>query len=83
MNILKIRLRNCLQTILELQPAMRKLYRANFAEDLCSLQKYIDLIDGMNLEEEDVERLEALTETFIREVEYTGGNSLIPAGRLQ
>lgn len=83
MNVLKCRLRNCLQTILELQPAMRKLYRTNFAEDLCRLQKYMDLIDGMNLEEEDVARLESLTEAFIREVEFSGAHRLLPAGRLQ
>lgn len=83
MNVLKIRLRNCLQTILELQPAMRKLYRTNFAEDLRRLQKYIDLIDGMNLEEEDVARLESLTADFIKEVEFSSGHRLVPAGRLQ
>lgn len=83
MNILRIRLRTCLQTILELQSAMRKIYRTNLAEDLCNLQKYIDLIDGMNLEEEDVVRLESLTAAFIREVEFSGGCRLVPAERLQ
>lgn len=80
MNVLQIRLKNCLQTILELQPAMRKRYKSCFAEDFPRLREYIEKIQNMALNEEEVARLEKMTAAFLREVEYSG--ALIPAGRL-
>lgn len=83
MSILEIRLKNCLQTILELQPAMRRFYRVSFADDFSRLKTYLNRIDNMELAEEDVERLESMTADFLREVGQTGCQALVPQGRLQ
>lgn len=82
MNTLQIRLKNCLQTILEIQPAMRRIYRANFREDFLRLQAFASLVDSMDLAEEDVAHLETMTATFIRETGFMA-RRIAPAGRLQ
>lgn len=81
MSVLQIRLKNCLQTILDAQPAMRKIYRANFAEDFSQLQSYLTRVDNMDLQEEEVARLESMTTEFLREIRYC--RPVAPAGRLQ
>lgn len=83
MSILQIRLKNCLQTILDLQPSMRKFYHVSFADDFSQLKSYLMRIDNMELAEEDVARLENMTSEFLREVGISGYQSTIPQGRLQ
>lgn len=81
MSILQIRLKNCLQTILDMQPAMRASCRVTLAEDLALLRSYLGRVDSMSLGEEDVNRLERMTSQFLREL--GGCRSTVPAGRLQ
>lgn len=83
MSVLQLRLKNCLQTILELQPAMRKVYRVNFAEDFSQLKSYLKRLDDMDLREEDVERLESMTADFLKEARFTTCQPIMPTGRLQ
>lgn len=81
MSILQIRLKNCLQTILELEPVMRSSCRDVLAEDLKTLGNYLGKVDHMQLGEEEVARLERLTDRFLREL--PGCRSATPAGGLQ
>ncbi len=83
MSVLQIRLKNCLQTILEMQPTMRQIYRAKFADDFNQLQDYLVRVDKMDLNEEDVERLETVTTEFLKELGYINCRSATPAGQLQ
>lgn len=66
---LQIRLKNCLQTILELEPDMAQLsLRVNFQQEIDTLKGYLSEIDQMNLSEEDVLRLERATALFLDEL---------------
>lgn len=68
MSRLQIRLKNCIQTILELEPGMRATGASrNFEEDFASLKTFLSRIDSMNLAEEDVLRLEGVTDTLLAE----------------
>lgn len=68
MSRLQIRLKNCIQTILELEPGMRAAGAGrNFDEDFASLKTFLTRIDNMNLAEEDVLRLEGVTGTLLAE----------------
>lgn len=83
MNSLQIRLKNCIETILDLRPCMRKLYQTSFAEDFSRLETFAEKIDAMSLKEDEVERLEEMTAAFIRQARFSGGRLVAPARRLQ
>lgn len=69
MSRLQIRLKNCIQTILELEPDMRASGAGrSFDEDFASLKTFLSRIDSMNLAEEDVQRLEGVTDTLLTEL---------------
>lgn len=82
MKILRLRIKNCIKTILETQTSVPKRHRSAFAEDFRNLNAYLGSIDKMDPEEADVLRLEALTAEFIREAATTS-RAIAPAGRLQ
>ena len=66
---LQLRLKNCLQTILELEPDMAQLsLRVNFQQEIDTLKGYMSEIDQLNLSEEDVLRLERATALFLEEL---------------
>ena len=81
MNVLQFRLKNCLQTILDMQPALRASCRGSLSEDMKLLRSYMGRVDHMDLGEEDVVRLEQMTSRFLREL--GGCRSIVPVGRLQ
>ncbi len=66
---LQIRLRNCLQTILDLEPDMEKysLYE-NFKKEMTALKDYLKDVDNISLCEADVHRLEQATSFFLQEL---------------
>lgn len=69
MSRLQVRLKNCIQTILELEPGMRSVSAAaSFAEDFASLKRFLGRIDHMTLAEEDVQRLETATDALLAEL---------------
>ena len=69
MSRLQIRLKNCIQTILELEPGMRASGAGrSFDEDFPSLKTFLSRIDSMDLAEEDVRRLEGATDTLLTEL---------------
>ena len=63
---LHVRLKSCLQTILDLEPQLEVLDKSVVLKaDLFRLKRYMRQVDSMNLEEEDVFRLERVTEHFL------------------
>ena len=69
MSTLQIRLKNCIQTILDLEPDMRaEIWGRHFDEELSTLKDYLRRVDRMNLAEDDVQRLENATASFLAEL---------------
>ena len=83
MSILQTRLQNCLRTILETEPSLTRHFRANLADDFAELQKYLSMLEGMALAEEDVERMERLTAAFLRQASLACARPVAHAGRMQ
>lgn len=72
MSILQLRLKNCIQTILDLEPDMRSgTWGRCFGEELSTLREYLERIDRMDLAEDDVCRLESATAAFLAELSRT------------
>lgn len=68
-NQLHVRLKNCLQTILELEPDMSSLHmRTEFRTELETLKEYLNRVEDLDLAEEDVQRLERATANFLDEL---------------
>lgn len=66
---LYIRLKNCLQTILELETDMASLQMRNeFQAELETLKEYLNRIENISLAEDDVLRLERATANFLEEL---------------
>lgn len=66
---LHIRLKNCLQTILELETDMASLQMRNeFQAELETLKEYLNRIENISLAEDDVLRLERATANFLEEL---------------
>jgi hypothetical protein len=63
------RLRNCLQTILELEPELERLQLpGTFRSELEVLKQHLDRIRHFEFYEEDLRRLEAATAKFLEEL---------------
>ena len=72
MSTLQLRLKNCLQTILELEPDMRSgRWGRSFDAELRTLRQYLRQVDQMDLAEDDVRRLETATTTLLAELRRT------------
>ncbi len=68
-SLLHVRLKNCLQTILELEPDMSSLHmRTEFRTELETLKEYLNRVEDLDLAEEDVLRLERATANFLDEL---------------
>ena len=66
MSTLQLRLKNCIQTILELEPQIgADLSDRYFVEEFMALRRFLDSVEQMRLGEDDVERLESATATFL------------------
>lgn len=83
MTTLQIRVQTCLQTILDLQPAMRKIYRSSFADDFGRLQLYASQVNNMTLNEEDVCWIESMTSDFIKEMGFSMIHPIVPPRQAQ
>lgn len=69
MSQLHVRLKNCLQTILELETDMASLQmRSEFHAELETLKEYLNRIENIPLAEDDVLRLERATASFLDEL---------------
>ena len=72
MSTLQVRLKNCIQPILELEPDMKAgVWGRYFDMELSSLKDYLSQVDQMDLAEEDVKRLENATATFLSELKLS------------
>ena len=66
---LQSRLRNCLHTILELNESVDSpALLAVFMQELDLIRKFLQRLDEIVLEEEDVARIERATEVFLCEL---------------
>lgn len=67
---LQSRLRNCLQTILELEPDLEDLdIGQELMKELTTLKSFMKKLDNVELEESDVLRIEKATANFLKELE--------------
>lgn len=65
-----VRITNCLQTILELEPQLEKLEHGHsLLDEFAVLKSFLDKIDEVELSESDVERIESATSNFLKELE--------------
>ncbi|MDR2055994.1 MAG: hypothetical protein LBQ10_09045 [Desulfovibrio sp.] len=71
MSILQLRLKNCIQTILDLEPDFDgQVWRRHFNNEISALKTYLRQVDNMVLAEDDVQRLEAATASFLAELKF-------------
>lgn len=65
---LRFRLRNCLQTILEIkEDSAFAPYATVFAAEFHTLSSFINQMDEISLDEDTVQRIEKATERFLKE----------------
>ena len=65
-----VRITNCLQTILELEPQLEKLEHGNsLLDEFVVLKSFLEKIDKVDLSESDVERIESATANFLKELQ--------------
>ncbi len=63
------RITSCLQTILELEPDLERLRLGSaLIKEFKVLKSFLSKLDQINLEEEDVLRIETATENFLQEL---------------
>ncbi|THB63105.1 MAG: hypothetical protein D6E12_17720 [Desulfovibrio sp.] len=66
---LQLRLKNCLQTILELEPDLERLELGHvLLKEYEQLKTFIEKVGTVRLEEDDVQRIEKATATFLDEL---------------
>lgn len=66
---LQSRLRNCLQTILELEPALEGLELGHdLMKEFDMLKTFMEQLDEVELQEDDVRRIETATANFLEEL---------------
>lgn len=65
MSTLRVRLRNCIQTILELEPVILTNNGILFEEEFIYLKKYLKCVENMELAEDEVSQLEKVTSEFL------------------
>lgn len=66
---LQVRLRNCLQTILELREDLDSVsFGLAFVDELGMIRNFMKKIDSVKLCEDDVLRIEQATTVFLREL---------------
>ena len=71
MTALQIRLKHCIQTILELEPELREhVVGTYFAAEFSTLKTCLHRVGALPLAEDDVQRLEAATASFLAELKF-------------
>jgi hypothetical protein len=68
-SVFAARIMNCLQTILELEPLLRTIDSGHLLlSEFKVLRAFMDDMDSVALDEEDVSRIEMATERFLQEL---------------
>ena len=66
---LSARIENCLHTILELEPDLERLQFGHYLlRDFNILKMFLSHVEEIDVQEQDVARIEAATENFLREL---------------
>ncbi len=66
---LQLRLSNCLQTILDLEPELERLELSDMLlQEYNVLKSFMDNLNEVELEEQDVQRIEEATASFLDEL---------------
>lgn len=66
---LMVRITNCLQTILELEPQIEKLELGkDLLKEFEQLKSFLSKVDSIDLQEDDVVRIENATASFLDEL---------------
>ncbi len=68
MSNLQLRLKNCLQTILELEPGMHEKGEDSFDKEFSSIKSILSHVDQMDLLEEEVCWMEDVTMIVLSEL---------------
>lgn len=64
-----VRITNCLQTILDLEPELTKLDLGHsLLDEFVVLKSFLQKIDEVELSEDDVQRIEQATSNFLKEL---------------
>ncbi len=65
-----VRITNCLETILDLEPLVERLEHGNsLLDEFAVLKSFLGKIDRVVLSESDVERIESATANFLKELQ--------------
>ena len=82
LDTLKLRLINCLQTILGLEPEVRRLCPEGFLSyEFEAIRSFMDVVEEMCLGEAEVRRIELATKVFLDEfIAPLSGSPLKQAG---
>lgn len=75
MSTLQIRLKNCLQTILELEPEMHENGEDSFDHEFSSIKAFLTHVDQMDLAEEEVQWMENVTVIVLSELTQCGAKT--------
>lgn len=68
-SVFAARITNCLQTILELEPLLRTIDSGQLLlSEFKVLRAFMDDMDSVSLDEDDVSRIETATERFLQEL---------------
>jgi len=66
---LSARIENCLHTILELEPDLEQLQFGHYLlRDFTILKMFLSRVEEIEVQEQDVARIEAATENFLKEL---------------
>lgn len=73
---LKLRLNNCLETILELEQELEKLdLSRKFIDELEVLKGFMSKMEKIQVSEDEVERIESATGNFLQELKLPLGQA--------
>ena len=72
MSTLQMRIKNCIETILDLEPSLRACAMGLYlSKELETLKITLERVDHMVLAEEDVQHMEKATDDFLAELKYS------------
>lgn len=75
---LRLRLRNCLETILEIRASLDSVpFGASFMPEFGSLENYLRKLEQVSPEEVEVARVELATANFLRELKLLVENGRV------
>ncbi|MBD5553383.1 MAG: hypothetical protein HDQ44_03495 [Desulfovibrio sp.] len=81
MTQLEKRALNCLETLLECGPGLCQRLACQLGQEFAQLRTFTAKVERMSLAEDDVLRLERLTNDFLREAGLAGHKGLGPQKR--